>query len=147
MEKEQGIFTKQRIRVVVRIILIIAVVFIIGLAGFTVFRIQTQAKIALREAKNVRLSLEMLDIELYAERRSIYAPKEKGGMAAGVEDKIRELQSVDGSFAITGYDAEGRTVTGMTYETDHYLVIYSRTESGEDHWRVMYFLTVGDYDR
>ena len=147
MEKDQGIFTKKRIWTVFRIILIVAALFIVGITAFTVFKVQTQAKIVLREAKNVRLSLEMLDIELYAERKCIYAPKEKNCLAAGVEDKIRTLQDVDGEFVLTGYDTERRVVTGMTYETDHYLVIYRQTEDGADHWRVIYFLNIGTYDR
>ncbi len=49
---------------VAKIIAIIVVILIVGVAAFFVFKIRINAKTALREAKNIRVALRSADIEI-----------------------------------------------------------------------------------
>ena len=59
---------------ILKAVLIIAGVFIIGASVFLWFYIRTNAKLALRDAKNVYMALNTVEIEYYAQGKSIYDP-------------------------------------------------------------------------
>ena len=62
---------------VLKILLIVALILFVGITIFIVNKIRIDADSALRNAKNVRMSLRSADIEMYAAGKSIYNPSKK----------------------------------------------------------------------
>ena len=98
---------------VIKFILIAVGLFIIGIAVFMFFRIRSNAKDALRDAKNVYLALYTTDIEYYAQGKTIYDHSKPDGMAEGVKEKVEMLADSDGKYrfrplrSLTGKDHGG----------------------------------------
>lgn len=122
---------------VIKFILIAVGLFIIGIAVFTFFRIRSNAKDALRDAKNVYLALYTTDIEYYAQGKTIYDHSKPDGMAEGVKEKVEMLADSDGKYIITSYNMKRREVTGMQYRNGHYLVTLT-IKDGHEIWTVDY---------
>ena len=122
---------------VIKFILIAVGLFIIGIAVFMFFRIRSNAKDALRDAKNVYLALYTTDIEYYAQGKSIYDHSKPDGMAEGVKEKVEMLADSDGKYIITSYNMKRREVTGMQYRSGHYLVTFTKKD-GHEIWTVDY---------
>ena len=128
-----------------KIFLLILAALIIGVVVFFVFKIHIDAKDALREAKNVKLALGSVDIEMYAKDKSVFDPSNKNGLEEGVKDKVKQYVTVDGTYKLTNYSYRKREITGMIYEKDHYIVTYIK--DGEDvYWDVDYKLNVYHFD-
>ena len=101
---------------VIKFILIAVGLFIIGIAVFMFFRIRSNAKDALRDAKNVYLALYTTDIEYYAQGKSIYDHSKADGMAEGVKEKVEMLADSNGKYIITSYNMKRRQVTGVSQQ-------------------------------
>ncbi len=121
----------------VKFLLIAVGLFIIGIAVFAFFKVRSNAKNALREAKNVYLALYTTDIEYYAQGKSIYDHSKADGMADGVKEVVDTLADADGKYIITSYNARKREVTGMQYRKGHYLVTFTKKD-GHEIWTVDY---------
>ena len=118
--------TKFNIANIARIILIIVGVIIIGLSVFFFFKIRTESKAALREAKNIRMALRVADIEMYAQESSVFDPNNYDGIADGVKKKVEQITQPEGAYAITSYNTRAHEITGLTYRTGHYNVIFRK---------------------
>ena len=128
-----------------KILLIVLIGLIVGAAVFTFFKIRVDAKAALRDAKNVRMALRSVDVEMYAISKSIYNPLEKNGLEEGVKEKADRIYAADGNYSITSYDNNHHELTGMTYRTGNFVVYFSKT--GDNiRWNVNYILNVYTYD-
>ena len=137
--------TKFNIANIARIILIIVGVIIIGLSVFFFFKIRTESKAALREAKNIRMALWVADIEMYAQEKSVFDPNNYDGIADGVKAKVEQITQPDGAYAITSYNTRSHEITGMTYRTGHYNVVF-RKEGDSITWDVTYLMRVYHFD-
>ncbi len=129
-------------------IAVIGVLVLIGLICFALFawyRLYSGGRLALREAKNIRLAVTAVDIEAYAAGASVYAPDRAEGLAVGVHDKIEYLADINGDFRLTGYDKKNHEVTGMTYRTKRYLVTFFKDTNGKETWTVDYMFKILDY--
>lgn len=103
---------------------------------FHKFRIYSNARLALREAKNVKMSLDMINTEYYAIGVSIYDDSVEDNLKKGARDYVFKIQgNLKGDFKLTGYDSTKRLITGLEYETDDYIVRYSHVDD-EDKWQV-----------
>jgi hypothetical protein len=122
--------------------IIVLVILIIGIPAFAYFRVSTKAHMALREAKNVKIAITMLDIEYYAQGASIYAPTRADGLKKGAVADIWETVGFEGDVVLRAYDKSTRTVEALTYTNDHFEVNYYIDDDGEDRWTVRYFFTV-----
>lgn len=91
---------------VVLIVLLVLLVF--GTPVIIYFRISADGRIALREAKNIKLSFQMISIEYYAMGDSIYDNTRASGMGEGVRERIDEILELKGSIKITSYDIGNR---------------------------------------
>lgn len=134
---------KVQIKRIFTIIGIFVIIILIGIPISIGFYLSTESHIALREAKNARLALEMVAVENYG--RTIYDPVSAGGMADGVWQRISNLVEEDAELQLTGYDAQNRRITGMTYTHNHFRVVYKLSESGKNSWEVNYLLKVQNY--
>lgn len=138
-----GVKNKKQI---IRTVLIIGlIVFVIGIAAFTYFRITTEGRLALRKGKNVKLALDMLDIEFYREKKTVYNPNRPDGLEQGVRERLNDIVDDDGRFNIVSYDRNKRRIEYMIYEEENYRVIYRYDEDDGDIWKVEYIVTILDY--
>ena len=99
---------------------------------------------ALREAKNVRLALATADIEMYGRGKTIYSPEMHDGLEEGVMDAVERYAGVSDGVTLLSYDRQTREIKMFTYRTDHYLITYILTDSGEE-WFVDYLWRIFVY--
>ena len=123
----------RRIMIYIGVILALA---IIATFVFHQFKIYSNARLKLREAKNIKMSLEMINTEYYALGLSIYDEKAEGNIRKGAYTHMEKLQGeLEGTVKLTGYDSAKRQITGLEYETKDYIVRYTRIgEEGE--WKI-----------
>lgn len=136
---------KNKKQIIKTVIIVGLIVFVIGIAAFTYFRIVTEGRLALRKGKNVKLALDMLDIEFYREKKTVYNPNRPDGLEQGVRERLNNIVGDDGRFNIVSYDKNKRKIEYMIYEEDNYRVIYRYDEDDGDIWKVEYIVTILDY--
>lgn len=119
---------------------------ILGAVVFSYFHITTQGRLVFREAKNVKLTLEMLDVEYYGRQKSVYDPEKRNGLTEGVEARVYGIAAQTGRTEILSYDKKEHRILSMVYEKEHYRVVYQLDESGNDRWKIDYLITIFDYD-
>lgn len=144
--KESNIaeLNKLKIRKIIIAVIVMLIVLAAGAVIFYRFHISTQARLALREGKNAKLALDMIDIEYRAENKSVYNSREGSGIESGAQKRMNEITQQEGKTIILSYDRESRRILSMTYEKGRYKVWYSYKE-GKDSWKVEYVTTVLDY--
>ena len=133
-------------RTIIRMTVIICIV-VIAIAcavAFTLFRIHSQGRFALREGKNIRLALITTDIELYPAGATIYAPERAGGLAPGVLDNVKKFADVNGIVNLISYDRTKREIRQLTYNTGRYLVTFT-SDGTKEYWTVDYLWKILDY--
>ncbi len=137
---------KNRRRGRLKVILIVLLVLLVfGTPAIIYFRISANGRVALREAKNIKLSFQMISIDYYARGESIYDNTRASGMSDGVRERIDEILGHEGSIKITGYDPGDRTVTGFIYTTRSYQVIYTYDKNTGGSYRVNYIFKLFDF--
>ena len=119
---------------------------ILGAVVFSYFHITTQGRLVFREAKNVKLTLEMLDVEYYGRQKSVYDAEKRNGLTEGVEARVYGIAAQTGRTEILSYDKKEHRILSMVYEKEHYRVVYQLDESGNDRWKIDYLITIFDYD-
>ena len=145
MDKEREEQSRQRIHKLFKIIGIILAALIIGAAVFFVFKLKSDAKAVLREAKNTRMALRSADIEMYARGKSVFNPSNTNGIEDGVPGLVNQIYTPEGVYKITGYNTKRHEITGMTYENGHFLVTFQM--KGEAiYWDVDYRMNVYHFD-
>lgn len=131
----------------IKIFLLVAgLLLLVGTPVFLYFRLSTEGRLALRQAKNVKLQLEMIDIEYYALGKSVYDVSGNHGLSDGVLERVRSFMENSCEVSITSYNRSTRTVLGFIYTNDKYQVIYSYDEEKGDCWQVNYILKLKEYD-
>lgn len=135
------------INLIKRIIIIIAVIFVIGGMAFAKFAIDSKARNMFREAKNVQLAMDMLSIEYYGKEMTIFDGNKRNGLADGVLERIESLSGEKGDVFVTSYNAKKREVTGFSYERGMYRVTYRKDKDGIQHWDVDLLINVFKYDK
>ena len=98
--QEKELKKKQRYKIR-KMIAIFMFLLIFGAVVFSYFHITTQGRLALREGKNVKLALEMLDVEYYGRQKSVYDPEKKNGLAEGVEKRVYGIAAQTGKTEFT----------------------------------------------
>lgn len=129
-----------------KIIGMIFLIVVICLAAFSYFRITTEGRFAYREAKNVRLAFQMLEIELRGFGKTVYDFNKPNGLAEGVMKRLSEVISEGGEVHLTEYNHKTHMVTGFTYTLGKYKVTYKCDENLIEHWRVEYSINIFKYD-
>ena len=78
----------------------------------------------------------MINTEYYAIGISIYDDTAEGNIRKGAYDYVKKIQGeLKGEMKLTGYDSANRIITGIEYETENYIVRYSKNGK-EETWRV-----------
>jgi hypothetical protein len=135
---------KRRIHQIKIILLVALIVAVVGMPIFAYFKVKSGAHIALREGKNIKLTMQMLDIEYYGKNQCIYDASSRNGLRDGAEEQIQKMLEHDGEVVLHGYDRKERTIRAFTYRNDNYEVIYSYDEDAGDQWQIYYCLKVID---
>jgi len=131
-------------RFIIIVICIICLALLIGFI-FTSFKKYSDARLALREAKNIKMSLEVADMEYYSVGLNIYDDSAEGNIRKAVLERIKNLHAEsDGFVRLTGYDSEKRKITGFEYENPKYIIRYSAASDG-DKWQIFQIKELIDY--
>ena len=120
-------------------------VLIIGVSVFFFFKVRTESKAALREAKNIRMALRMADIEFYAQEKCVFNPNNYDGLEEGAKAKVEQIVQPEGTYRITSYNMRNHEITGMTYRVGNYNVIFSK-EGENISWDVTYLMRIYHFD-
>lgn len=137
---------KRRIRKIKIALLTLFMVLVISIPIFIYFRLTTEGRLALREAKNVNLQLQMLEVEAYAKEISLYNPNTPYGINTEYYERIRNFMGFDFDLKITSYNKSLRQVTGFVYQRGNYQVVYTYDTIKGNDWKVNYLFTILDYD-
>ncbi len=126
---------------IIKIVLVLIGVLIICAAVFFSFYIRVNAKQCLRDAKNVFMALNSVEIEYYAQGKSIYDPTKYSGLAPGVKDEVTRLVDNEGQYRLLAYDEKAHQILVLQYRNSFYEVnyYYSPTETT---WEVNYMMNV-----
>lgn len=141
LDKEYKKIRIRKIRIAIIIVIVVAAIFVVL---FNYFKIMRGGRTAFKEAKNVKLALNMLDIEYYAKGKSVFEPGKRHGLSKESLERIQGILENDGVIEITSYDSDLKMVTGFTYQIDHYKVTY-QYDDGLDKWNVDYFINLFNY--
>lgn len=128
------------------IIKVILLIVCICFAAFTYVRITTDARVAFREAKNVRLAFQLMSIEYHGTDKEIYDAGSPDGMADGISDRLADFIDGQGQVRITAYNRRNCQVTGFVYTQGKYRVTYGCDKNSNEHWRVDYIINVLKFD-
>lgn len=122
-------------RITIYVVVIVTLVIVVAFA-FRQFKIYSNARLALREAKNIKMSLEMINTEYYAIGLSIYDDTADGNIRKGARAYVEKIQGeLKGEIKLTGYDSAKRLITGLEYENEGYIVRFKHNSEG-DIWQV-----------
>lgn len=139
--------SRRRKRRVVRYVLLVAVILlIVGVPVFFSFKVKTEGRLALREAKNVKIAFEMISVEYYGMGLSIYDSSNASGLADGVVSRLNDIIGSDFDVSATSYDKNSRNITSFDYTNENYMVKYSYDTEKGDTWKVYYKYLIYDYD-
>ncbi len=118
-------------RDVFRISVITLVIFIL-LAFLTLwFAIDSGARQAYKEARDVRKALRAVGTEYYGDMSSIYDPNSSTGLAKGAAEKIASISQRDGTVTLYEWDDKGNGPISFEYRTGLYRVVYTDTGLAE----------------
>ena len=118
----RGVFSEA-----LRIILITVVVF--GLLSFLTlwFVIDSGARQAYKEARDVRKALRAVGTEYYGDLTSIYDPNRVDGMVDGAAEKIAYISQRNGTVTLYEWDDKGNGPISFEYRKGLYRVVYTDT--------------------
>lgn len=97
-----------------------------------------RARSILMDAKNIQLSMCLLNIQYYGVDRVIYQPGTKSGMAADALEDVKRLSNTDGEIILIYWDYEDNVPGKFYYKTEDFLAIYEYdTIRKEPTWEVL----------
>ena len=124
-------YRRGNFREALRIIVITLVVFVL-MAFLTLwFAIDSGARQAYKEARDVRKALRAVGTEYYGEMSSIYDPNSSTGLADGAAEKIANISRRDGTVTLYEWDDKGNGPISFEYRTGLYRVVYTDTGLAE----------------
>ena len=127
---------RNAIRRILLIAIVICALILVALFAFNNFKTYSEARLALREAKNIKITLEMADLEFYSLGINIYDETADGNLRQGASEYLHRIQGdIEGTVRLTGYDSSKRKITGLEYELEKYIVRYTCNDDGET-WQI-----------
>lgn len=120
-------YKRSSIRDALRIVVITLVIFVFLAILILWFAIDSGARRAYKEARDVRKALRAVGTEYYGEMSSIYDPNSSTGLAEGAAEKIASLSQRNGEVTLYDWDANTNGPISFEYSTGLYRVVYSDT--------------------
>ena len=109
--------------------IIVITVIIFGLLSFLAlwFVIDSGARQAYKEARDVRKAFRAVGTEYYGELTSIYDPSKANGLTEGAEDKIAYISQRNGTVILYEWDNKENAPISFEYQKGLYRVVYRDT--------------------
>lgn len=97
-----------------------------------------KAKSILMDAKNIQLSMRLLNIQYYGENVNIFQPGTKNGMAEDTMEEIKCPSDTDGDITLIYWDYEDNVPGKFYYKTEDFMAIYEYdTIRKEPCWEIL----------
>ena len=112
---------------IVRIIVVTVVIFCMLASLALWFIVDTGARQAYREARDVRKALRAVGTEYYGEQTSIYDPSRIDGLTEGADEKIAYISQRNGKVFLYEWDDKGNGPLSFEYQKGLYRVVYKDT--------------------
>lgn len=120
------------------LLLILTILFIITSPIIWFYDNHVKARSFLMDAKNIQLSMRLLNIQYYGVDRVIYQPGTKSGMATDTLEDVKHLSNTDGEIILIYWDYEDNVPGKFYYKTEDFLAIYEYdTIRKEPTWEVL----------
>ena len=120
-------YKRSYFRDVLRIVLITLVAFVFLSILIMWFAIDSGARQAYKEARDVRKALRAIGTEYYGDTTSIYDPHSSTGLTEGAAERIASLSRRNGEVTLYEWDAETNGPVSFEYHTGLYRVTYNDT--------------------
>ena len=120
-------YKRSNIADVLRIAAITLVIFVCLAVLILWFAIDSGARRAYKEARDVRKALRAVGTEYYGETSSIYDPHSSTGLAEGAAERIAALSQRDGEVTLYEWDSSTNGPVSFEYRTGLYRVLYTDT--------------------
>ncbi len=146
-------YKRSGFREALRIIVVTVVIF--GLSSFLAlwFALDTGARQAYKEARDIRKALRAVGTEFYGSMSSIYNPNDPTGLSEGAAEKVAEISHRNGTVILYEWDDKTNTPIRFEYRKGLYQVVYvdtgdkSGSQSGlEGNFKVYYSLELLNYE-
>ena len=146
-------YKRNAFREAFRIIVVTVVIF--GLSSFLAlwFALDTGARQAYKEARDIRKALRAVGTEFYGDMSSIYNPNNSTGLSDGAAEKIAEISHRSGTVILYEWDDKNNVPLKFEYRKGLYQVIYvdsgntSASQAGvEGDFKVYYSLELLNYE-
>ncbi len=112
---------------------IIVLVGLVALSCFAAWAIvDSGARQAYKEARDVRKALRAVGTEYYGGMRSIYDPTRSDGMAPGAAERVAEISTRSGEVTLYTWDDINNIPISFEYQKGLYCVVYTDTGSSAD---------------
>lgn len=95
--------------------------------------IDSGAREAHKEARDIRRALRIVGTEYYGNLNSIYDPHSPNGLIEGAAEEIAEISTRNGEVILYSWDEETHTPIQFEYRKGLYRVIYTDCGEGEDY--------------
>ena len=129
---------KKSIRTIVHIIAIIIVFVVLIAPTAWYYDMNISARSILMDAKNIQLSMRLLNIQYYGVDRNIYQPGTESGMAVDTLKEVKRLSGVDGDIILVAWDWEDNLPGKFYYKTNDFLAIYEYDRNREEPtWEIL----------
>lgn len=120
-------YRRSRYADIFRIIIITVVIFAMLTVLSAWFIIDSGARQAYKEARDVRKALRAVGTEYYGELTSIYDPNRADGMADGAADKVAFISQRKGKVTLYDWDEVNNGPLNFEYTKGMYRVVYKDT--------------------
>ena len=110
-----------------RIIIITVVIFAMLTVLSLWFILDSGARQAYKEARDIRKALRAVGTEYYGELTSIYDPNKPDGLADGAADKVAFISQRKGKVVLYDWDEKNNGPLSFEYTTGLYRVVYKDT--------------------
>ncbi len=146
-------YKRSNFRDALRIIVITLVIFAFLSVLTLWFAIDSGARQAYKEARDVRKAFRAIGAEYYGDASSIYDPNSSTGLAEGAAEKIAKISNRNGTVTLYEWDAKENAPLSFEYCTGLYRVVYTDTglanglQSGvEGNFNVYYSFELLNYE-
>lgn len=145
--KYESLIRKRKFYNALRIMVLSLIVAIVVLAPtLWLWGQSIEMRSALRSAKNVLLNIELLSIQYNGTGEPLLDNSRASGMSEKAEAEVRSFSGADGEVRLTSWNGAQARVLSMSYQEEHFLLIYNYSESEDSgtwtiYWKVRQYNT------
>lgn len=110
------------------------------------FRINSETRDAMRQARDIRIAMKMKAIEQYGLGGKLYQPTARNGMADGMEEDILKMADAEGDIVLQAWDSDNNEPAAFTFQKDRYIINFKEKEDGSAIWDGYYTLKLLEYE-